>query len=112
MLQWIAESFSRVDSSWQAAQWPREGSGTGSFDAIGWRNQRRRDRTSAFSQDFLWGAATSAYQVEGAWNAEGKGESIWDHWAHTPAESKTARRATLPAINTIASKKTWSCSNG
>ncbi len=44
----------------------------------------------SFPTDFLWGAATAAYQIEGAWNDENKGESIWDCFCHTPGKITNA----------------------
>jgi beta-glucosidase len=42
--------------------------------------------TYKFPTNFLWGAATASYQVEGAWNEDGKGESVWDRFSHTPGK--------------------------
>lgn len=39
-----------------------------------------------FSKDFIWGAATASYQVEGAAFEDGKGLSVWDRFSHTPGK--------------------------
>ncbi|MFA5293283.1 MAG: family 1 glycosylhydrolase [Phycisphaerae bacterium] len=48
-----------------------------------------------FPKNFLWGAATSAFQSEGAWNADGKGESNWDRWCHTSGKIKDGGNADI-----------------
>ena len=39
-----------------------------------------------FPREFAWGAATAAFQIEGATHADGRGESIWDRFCNTPGK--------------------------
>lgn len=50
---------------------------------------------SGFPKNFLWGAGTSAFQVEGACCEEGKGESVWDRFSHIPGNIKTGETADI-----------------
>ncbi|WP_026370204.1 GH1 family beta-glucosidase [Kallotenue papyrolyticum] len=40
-----------------------------------------------FPDDFVWGAATAAYQIEGAVDEDGRAPSIWDTFSHTPGKT-------------------------
>jgi beta-glucosidase len=43
----------------------------------------------SFPHDFVWGAATASYQLEGGVAADGRGETIWDRFSHTPGAIRT-----------------------
>ena len=65
---------------------------------------RPMTETIEFPDNFLWGAATSAYQIEGSPLADGAGPSIWQRFCHTPASCATATPATSRAITTAATR--------
>src|SRR5262245_41633512 len=44
-------------------------------------------RLKPFPKNFLWGSASAAYQVEGAWDADGKGLSVWDPFTKIPGKT-------------------------
>src|ERR671936_1006681 len=46
-----------------------------------------------FPPEFLWGSATSAYQIEGAATEDGRGPSIWDTFSHTPGKIRNGENA-------------------
>jgi beta-glucosidase len=48
-----------------------------------------------FPPDFLWGVATSAHQIEGAFHEGGRGESIWDRFAATPGRIEDGSDASI-----------------
>src|ERR1700692_4632682 len=56
-----------------------------------------RSLTSGFPSDFLWGTATSAFQIEGAVDEDGRGPSIWDRY--TAATGKIADRSNADIAN-------------
>nr|WP_305792289.1 family 1 glycosylhydrolase [Erysipelothrix sp. HDW6C] len=44
-------------------------------------------KKDAFPKSFLWGSASAAYQIEGAYNEEGKGPSVWDLFSKIPGKT-------------------------
>ena len=84
--------------------------------AASWKVRSRRDharttrtqpRICVFPTGFVWGAATAAYQIEGAVAEDGRGPSIWDTFSDTPGRVVDGGTpATSPATTTTATART------
>lgn len=57
------------------------------FDDTDTQAKEEIDLPVSFPKDFIWGAATAAYQIEGAVNEDGRGPSIWDQFSATPGKT-------------------------
>jgi beta-glucosidase len=62
---------------------------------------------ASFPDGFLWGISTSAYQIEGAINEEGRGPSIWDTFSHLPGNIEGEDTGDIACDHSTAGRRTW-----
>ena len=89
---WSALGLSTQAASGQTHQGKKSGQQSGTQ-----AGPPKRGQPSSFPANFLWGTATSSYQIEGAVNEDGRGPSIWDRFAHL--DGKISDHSTADVAN-------------
>ena len=83
----LSTQFSRRDFARLAAAATAAASLPGTTLAAATPSQTAQSQSAhTFPKGFLWGSATASYQVEGAYQEDGRGPSIWDTFSHTPGK--------------------------
>ena len=77
--------FARI-AGWSAFGISTKSAETGQIGLTDENRLPSRSLPASFPSGFLWGTATSAYQIEGAVNEDERGPSIWDRFAHAPGK--------------------------
>lgn len=67
------------------------------FMSFGLNAQKDSLDLNEFGEHFLWGAACASYQVEGAWDTDGKGPSVWDDFTHQKGKIKDGSNGDVAA---------------
>jgi len=62
---------------------------------------------SRSTSTFTWGVSTSAYQIEGAVNDDGRGPSIWDIYSRLPGKIAGGDTGDVACVTITATAKTW-----
>src|SRR5882762_4655540 len=93
---WRADATPRFRHAMTSSRFTRRGFTAGALTLTASKEVREVDEpqpNSGFPDGFRWGTATSAYQIEGATQEDGRGVSIWDTFSRLPGKIRDGANA-------------------